>query len=680
VEIDIIGNKGIGERKIKSLMETKTAGFFSRGVFNEEKLKTDLEKIISYYKNHGYPEIEIKNWRIDFNRDKSKMFLLLEIAEGPFYRFGKVGVTGNKLFSSSELTQVLKAKEGKPYSQEKTERDKMMITTKYLNKGYLGCEVIPEVTFKKEQGAVNITYKITEGDVYSIDNIYIRGNTYTKEKVIRRELEFKEGEILDYSKIMKSIYKLYQLGYFSSVDREIRPSVEPNKVDVIIEVKEREQRRWLNLGASYSQVDKLVFFLEVNWDNLFGAGKKLYIKTEGGAEKLQGEVGFVEPYLFDKPIYSKIRAYLLKKDYEFYEEIYGKEKNVVGKVAYDTTERGCELTSGWEIVTFHRLYTTYEIKKTTYRLIPLPPETLEPKLPSKVGGKEVRWPEGAKEKTRQEYQKILKETFGEENYQKYYHEYQKWRNNWESWNREHNKFYTLEGNPFWKHRAYHPGSYVARNFFWKDGGVIEKKEVHPLTSSISNAYVWDTYNDPYNTTQGFRLRLYNKIAGLGGDEHFIKNSVSFGVYFPLKFGLVLGFYFDFGVIKGYNRKDVPPLERYWLGGANTVRGYAEYELGRGFRSRFFSNIELKLPLEDGAITPLIFFDAGAGWCAQEEAPQSWREIFNQVDFQKLRFGTGVELRIRTPAVPLRIGFGWKLGPLKKGQSRTQLHFSMGQMF
>jgi outer membrane protein insertion porin family len=582
------------------------------------------------------------------------MFIVIEIEEGFKYLLGEIKIAGNKIFSTDKLKAVLKSKPGKPYSAEKIEKDRYNIYVLYSEKGYLGCEITPEYNYREKEKEIDITYTITEGDIYSVEDIIVRGNQVTKEHVIRRELLIKEGEVLNRSKVIKSQRKLTQLGFFNKVTPLTEPGSKPGMMDLIFEVEERETGS-AQLGMTYSQQDKLVGFVEISQGNFLGLGQKIYVRYEFGAQKTQGEIGFTEPWLFNKPIYLSLRLYNLLREYSSTENVYFTEKRErkFGETRYKTSQRGFETTFGYRFWNFHNVYLTYEYQETAYRLI----EFIKPEAPK-----------------REDFEK-------EEDYQRA-------KANWEEiidtyFNPENNDFCLSPDKAY-----YHPGTLVSLNFM-TDGRLDPEKiragEQERVASSISSSYVWNLYDDPIDTKSGFKLSYYTKVAGLGGDEYFIKNTFDYGHYFPLPWKLVYGHHFTFSIAKGYRGQDLPSIERYWVGGANTVRAYGEREIADECRSRLVFNFELKRTFEN-MFTPAFFIDFGGGWSKPyfdengkkiDPLPQNWGEIWEKINLKEIKGGYGVGIRILLPiGGMIRFDFG---RGFEKG-SPWHTHFTIGPVF
>src|SRR6185503_16130399 len=114
------------------------------------------------------------------------------------------------------------------------------------------------------------TIEISEGSKAFVEDIRIRGNDITKEKVIRRELKIKPGDPFDSEAINKSRMAIYNLGFFENVAIDTQPGSEMDKLILVFDVSPERKTGTLSVGAGYSSVEGLVGFLQVAQNNLFG--------------------------------------------------------------------------------------------------------------------------------------------------------------------------------------------------------------------------------------------------------------------------------------------------------------------------------------------------------------------------------------------------------------------------
>lgn len=313
--VDVVGVEAFPKKKILKLME-KTK---RKKVFKEDFFKEDLAKITAFYRNHGYLDIKIDEPEITYTDEKTKVNIVLKISEGYQYNIGTINFTGNSVVKNEELMDALRMKKGEIYNQEKFEQSQQNIETVYADKGYIFMKLDAQTKTNAETKLIDTDFKIEEGPLVYVGQIFITGNDKTKDYVIKREILLKEDDPFNRSKLQRSQQKIYNLGFFKEVNLTPRPAGK-DKVDLIFEVVE-QQTNTISAGIGYSSVDKLLGTIELGIHNLFGRGQTLSVLYEIGALKKYYEIGFTEPWLFGKPYsfgvgyYDKIRT----KEYEYYD-------------------------------------------------------------------------------------------------------------------------------------------------------------------------------------------------------------------------------------------------------------------------------------------------------------------------------------------------------------------------
>jgi len=319
-EIHFQGLKAFKEKKIRKLMKTKKDKLFTSGVFNEENFQKDLDRIQLYYQQEGYLDAKVSP-EFEYDRPNRKILITIQIEEGTHYVTGEINIQGAVLFPESEVWQVLEMLPGTTYSQYYLSTDMDRIRKYYFEQGYMDARIVPDVQLNRDTGKVDVLYKIHEGDLFFVDKVVVRGNTKTKDIVIRRELRIRPGDRFDGKKIDRSVKRLEDLDYFEEVTYDTETGSATNRKDLIFRVKEKRTGE-LSFGGGISSVDKFVGFGEIsqkNFDLLHfprftGGGQKLSIRARVGTISQNYELSFVEPYLFGRKISFGADAYNTRRD------------------------------------------------------------------------------------------------------------------------------------------------------------------------------------------------------------------------------------------------------------------------------------------------------------------------------------------------------------------------------
>lgn len=346
------GNKAFSDKKLKKLMKNKERWFFSfitgSGKLKREELENDVNRLAGFYYNHGY--INAKIGEPEIKRKGKEIYIIIPIEEGKQYRVGKISITGDLLKPETELKQKLKLKTGDVYNREKLQKDIFALSDIYANEGFAYVEVTPEVQPNPDTQTVDITYKIAKGPKVYISRIEFEGNTYTRDKVIRRELWVKEGEVFNKHKLEQSIENLQRLGYFENAQVETEKGEEPNEINLKIKVKEQPTGS-LSFGAGYSSVEKFIVMADISQRNLFGRGQQVTLKGYLGSITKRYTFDFTEPYLFDTRLSTGFDIF--KWDTEY--------------IDFTKRSSGGEIRLSYPVGRYSRLYSTYhyERAKTT---------------------------------------------------------------------------------------------------------------------------------------------------------------------------------------------------------------------------------------------------------------------------------------------------------------------------
>lgn len=312
------GNESFKDKKLRKLMKTrpKKMQLLQTGVFKQENFEKDMERLKLFYAQEGYLDAKVEP-QFEYDEKEHWIFIKILIEEGKHYVTGDVQIKGNQLFPESEIWQELEMLPGLTYSQYYLSKDVEKVVNYYHHRGYMDARVVPDVQLNRASGKVDVTYKIEEGDLYFVEKVIIRGNTKTKDSVIRRELRIRPGEKFDGSKIDKSKERLTNLDYFEDITYDTEPSpTAPNRKDLVFRVKEKRTGE-LSFGGGISSVDRFVGFGEIsqknfdilNWPRFTGGGQTLSLSARIGSISRNYNLSFIEPYLFGKPITSATDIY-----------------------------------------------------------------------------------------------------------------------------------------------------------------------------------------------------------------------------------------------------------------------------------------------------------------------------------------------------------------------------------
>ena len=286
-EISFMGNTVVSSKTLKGLLSMKTVGVFNKGSFQESQLELDKQSILAYYQNRGYVDVAILDVvrTVTYNEkdDCDELFIQYVIQEGAQYTFAGITFSGNTIFSTERLRNMIKLQNGEVFNMGKFQEGLVAVTDLYYENGYTSNYFNPVENKNAETRQIAVNFMIMENPRSHIENIFITGNEKTKDYVILRELPIESGDIFSKTKITNGLRNLYNLQFFSAIVPEIVPGSEENLVDLILNLEEQSTTS-IEFGVTFSGIadpDAFPVSLFFKWQdsNLFGTGKLISANT-----------------------------------------------------------------------------------------------------------------------------------------------------------------------------------------------------------------------------------------------------------------------------------------------------------------------------------------------------------------------------------------------------------------
>ncbi|MDO9575386.1 MAG: outer membrane protein assembly factor BamA, partial [bacterium] len=292
-QIEIIGNNAFPDKAVEKTMQNREKTWYRKAIFNGDKFEEDKDKIKQFYAERGFPNAEIKN--IEFIQlNGSWVKIEITIDEGKKLYFGDASFSGNKIIPDEILYKCIKFKKDNVYNNKKLQESTQSLYEIYGDLGYLYLYV--NVEEELNDSIVNIIYNIKEGNPARVHYIWVKGNTKTHEKVIRRELTIFPGDILRRNELIRSQRKVYNLGFFSNLTLDTRVVNDSGDIDLIFNIEEKQAGQF-SVGIGYSAETKFTGNVSISIPNLRGLGELLYIRADKGSKYTNYELGFREPWL-----------------------------------------------------------------------------------------------------------------------------------------------------------------------------------------------------------------------------------------------------------------------------------------------------------------------------------------------------------------------------------------------
>ncbi len=302
------------------------------GWFNQKKVSDfDLELVrsdaIKQYHELGYLDVKVSEpIKVQTN---NVIYVSYNVVEGQQYTVGSINFEGITLLDTNSVAAQLPLQKGEIASSVAIDDARKFVSDYYSSLGYIDTKVtiVPIPSGSLDAPTMDFLISVSESEKTMIQDIVIRGNTRTKDKVIRRELLLDPGDVYSGVYLDRSITRLQNLGYFSDVSYTDIPTENPNERDLIIEVEERGTGSVM-VGCGYSSVDHLIGFFEIsesnfdlfNWGYFRGAGQKARLSISASSDNTDVEASFTEPWLFDKRLSLNIEGYYRTREYSEYDQ------------------------------------------------------------------------------------------------------------------------------------------------------------------------------------------------------------------------------------------------------------------------------------------------------------------------------------------------------------------------
>jgi len=315
VRIDDIvfdGSNAFKQKKLRKVLKTRRHWWLSwltrSGTLKEDQLEDDKDRLGEFYRDAGYIDFDLKQVR-QVQVGPNKVILHFDVAEGRPYKVGAVDYKGVTLFPTNDITAKLKMGVGQTFTPKGLAKDSETVQDLYGTKGYIDARVGARKNANIENGTMDLVYQTEEGDKSYIEKIEIRGNSKTKDRVIRRELSVSPGEVFDMVKVKRSKLRLEGLNFFEKVEAQPESTDVPNRRNLIVQVAEKNTGS-MSVGAGFTSIESLVGFVEVsqgNFDlfnppNFTGAGQKIRLRAAIGTEQQNYLINFIEPWFLGRKL------------------------------------------------------------------------------------------------------------------------------------------------------------------------------------------------------------------------------------------------------------------------------------------------------------------------------------------------------------------------------------------
>jgi outer membrane protein insertion porin family len=302
--IIFIGNHAFSEGELKAVVESREERWWrflsSSDQFNPERVNFDRELIRRFYLEHGYADVQVTNTVAELSPDRKAFFLTFQIIEGERYRVGKIIVKSSApKIEAAPYRDLVKQQEGAFYNGSLVEKTSDLIQAKVRLTGDPFLVVNPKIARNPAKHTVDLEFDIANGKKSWVERIDISGNTITRDKVIRREFRFAEGDPNDPTLVRITKQRLSDLGYFTDVKITPTPGSATDRVIMDTQVTEKATGE-LSLGGGYSTTAGILGQAGLREHNLIGSGIDAGLNGTIGTYESQIDLSATDPYFLDR--------------------------------------------------------------------------------------------------------------------------------------------------------------------------------------------------------------------------------------------------------------------------------------------------------------------------------------------------------------------------------------------
>ncbi len=654
--ITFTGIKELKEDAILSRLQTKKGEFF-----RQDQIPWDEDRIKRTYRNKGYYFSEVRTVVTKLNQNRVDVEFI--ITEGKQISVGRVGFRGSKSFSDTVLKGELETSEGGlmdsfsdsgAFKKDVLKADVLRLESYYHNNGFLKVKVYdPEVEIDKESRRIDITFPIAEGGQYMVGDIEIQSDDVYSEEELLEKITLVKGEKFNRSQFRKDIFELTdmysQKGYaFASIVPKMDLQEETKSVNVNITPRKGRKVYVGKIIISGNDVtrDRVIRReFKLSEGELFDSSKlrltRQRIARLGFFEsadieqrsRREEDLMDIELKVIERNTgqismavgYSSIENLLLQSQLKW-NNLLGRGQRLAFTIDYSSLRNDFSLSFTEPSLFDRRLLAGIDLYNKTFRFDAYDSRSTGGSLRAGRGLSEYLW--------------------GNIGY-KY----------------EKNEVDILDP--------------ATASVF------LKRREGLSTTGTIFPSLTYDSRNDKFNPNAGQRIYLYLEMAGIGGNDKFVKSIGEYTVYQKLWLGFVGMFHSRIGWSQGYNEKEVPIYKRFFLGGPRTLRGFTFRDIGPmdedgetiGGEALLQFNTELQYSFTQ-FFKGFLFYDRGNVYGSNDVLGNTTNDYYN---LDEMRHSWGFGVHFFSPIGPVSLAYGFKLDQ-RRGESPSEFHFTIGGAF
>ncbi|WP_075288866.1 outer membrane protein assembly factor BamA [Pararhizobium arenae] len=320
--INFVGNNAYSDGRLQAVIATKESGLFSflsrKDVYNEDKLRADEELLRQFYFNRGYADFRVVSSDATLDETSNEYTVTITVEEGDRYDFGAVNVESTvEGVDATELRGLVSSSEGSIYRAKDVQNSMAAISKRVAAQGYPFARVTPRGNRDFGSRTIAVDYLVDQGERAYVERIDIRGNTRTRDYVIRREFDMSEGDAFNQEMIASAKRRLEALGYFSAVNISTQQGSAPDRVVVVVDVQDQSTGSF-GIGAGYAAGSGGGLLLEASIEekNFLGRGQYIRLAAGRGTDSRTYNFAFTEPYFLGYRLAAGFDIFRNENDYD----------------------------------------------------------------------------------------------------------------------------------------------------------------------------------------------------------------------------------------------------------------------------------------------------------------------------------------------------------------------------
>jgi outer membrane protein insertion porin family len=338
--IEFVGNRAYSAYRLKDVIKTSETGILAflqtADIYDPDRIEADRELLRRFYLKHGYIDVRVVSAVGEFDPNRKGFVITFTIEEGEQYRVGTVDVqSAIRPLDPSLLRSRLRAFSGDIYNAEAVEKTVEDMTIEAAKRGFAFATVRPRAVRDVQARMVNLVFAVDEGQRAYIERINVRGNTRTRDYVIRREFDLAEGDAYNRALVSRAERRLKNLSYFKSTRISTEPGSAPDRVILNVDVEEQSTGEF-SVSGGYSTADGLLGEVSVAERNLLGRGLFGKVAVQYGQFTRGGNVSLVDPYFLGYRVALGL-------------DLFAKEQKASNFVSFDTQTIGGGVRLGFAL-------------------------------------------------------------------------------------------------------------------------------------------------------------------------------------------------------------------------------------------------------------------------------------------------------------------------------------------